>query len=175
MVQGMKFDFDKPLKKVELVEMLKDEADEISVRDIMEIYTEMNREGKYVQKSYHDEYIKFYIKSYLKYLKDLKTDENPYSSYVDMEKLRYTVEHLESLFERHEKYSKPRLKKVLYVTTLYPTFVLEEPIHIIGSQFPGGLKVKKKGETYLCPVKEKQEESPNALCKFCIAEQDEDF
>ena len=97
----MKFDFDKPLKKVELVEMLKDEADEISVRDIMEIYTEMNREGKYVQKSYHNEYIKFYIKSYLKYLKDLKTDETPYRSYVDMEKLRDTVEHLESLFERH--------------------------------------------------------------------------
>ena len=149
------------LKKEELVEILKNDADDISIRDLMEIYTNMLKEGK------------FYIKSFSKYLKGLKTDETPYNSYVDMEKLRGTVEHLQKMFEESEKDSSPGSKKILYLTSIYSTFVLEEPIHIVGSQFPGGLKVKKNGETYLCPVKDKQKESPNALCKFCIAEQEE--
>jgi len=161
------------LKKEELVEILKNDADDISIRDLMEIYTNMLKEGKYVQRSYHGDYIRFYIKSFSKYLKGLKTDETPYNSYVDMEKLGGTVEHLQKMFEESEKDSSPGSKKILYLTSIYSTFVLEEPIHIVGSQFPGGLKVKKNGETYLCPVKDKQKESPNALCKFCIAEQEE--
>ena len=161
------------LKKEELVEILKNDADDISIRDLMEIYTNMLKEGRYVQKSYHEDYIRFYIKSFSKYLKGLKTDETHYNSYVDMEKLIGAMEHLQKMFEESERDSSPGSKKILYLTSIYSTFVLEEPIHVVGSQFPGGLKVKKNGETYLCPVKDKQKESPNALCKFCIAEQEE--
>ena len=47
-----------------------------------------------------------------------------------------------------------------------------EPIHPVGTPFPGGFEVKYEDDIYLCPVKDKQKDNPNAVCGFCIAEQD---
>ncbi|HML04306.1 MAG TPA: DUF2115 family protein, partial [Methanobacterium sp.] len=64
--------------------------------------------------------------------------------------------------------------RIYEVVSLYTTFILEEPIHMVGTLFPGGFRVKFEGKTYYCPVKEKQKDNPGAVCGFCIAEQDED-
>ena len=62
--------------------------------------------------------------------------------------------------------------RILHViTSLYTTFILEEPIHPVGSEFPGSLKVTKENNNYYCPVKDNQNENPNAICHLCLAEQ----
>ncbi|MGZ7108680.1 MAG: DUF2115 family protein, partial [Methanobacterium sp.] len=64
--------------------------------------------------------------------------------------------------------------KIYKIVSLYTTFILDEPIHVVGTPFPGGFKVKYENGRYLCPVKEKQKDNPGAVCGFCIAEQDVD-
>ena len=61
------------------------------------------------------------------------------------------------------------------ITALYTTFILEEPIHPVGSEFPGNLKVEKRNGKYLCPVKDNQKDNENAVCHLCLAEQTPDI
>jgi uncharacterized protein (UPF0305 family) len=49
-----------------------------------------------------------------------------------------------------------------------------ENLSTLSAPFPGGFQVKKDGNKYLCPVKERQKDNPGAVCGFCIAEQDPD-
>ncbi|MGB9838807.1 DUF2115 family protein [Methanothermobacter sp.] len=51
------------------------------------------------------------------------------------------------------------------------TFILSEPLHPVGTPFPGGYSVTEEHGTYYCPVKDKQKDNPSALCDICIAEQ----
>lgn len=64
---------------------------------------------------------------------------------------------------------------IYVITALYTTFILEEPIHPVGSEFPGHLKVEERNGTFLCPVKDNQKDNVNAICHLCLAEQTPDI
>jgi uncharacterized protein (UPF0305 family) len=66
----------------------------------------------------------------------------------------------------------PYFPIIYQIISIYTSYVLDEPIHVVGTEFPGGFKVRYADGKYLCPVKEKQKNNPNAVCGFCIAEQD---
>ena len=66
---------------------------------------------------------------------------------------------------------KTKFPLVYAIISLYTTFILEEPIHPVGTPFPGSLYVEEIDGKYYCPVKEANADSPNAVCKMCIAEQ----
>nr|WP_305512372.1 DUF2115 family protein [Methanobrevibacter sp. V14] len=66
---------------------------------------------------------------------------------------------------------KDKFPLIYVITALYTTFILEEPIHPVGSEFPGSLFVEKKGGKFLCPVKDNQKDNTNAICHLCLAEQ----
>ena len=63
--------------------------------------------------------------------------------------------------------------RIARIIATYTTFVREEPIHPIGTKFPGGFVLHLKDGNYLCPVKKRQLNNPNALCRFCVSVQDE--
>ena len=73
------------------------------------------------------------------------------------------------------EYGNNRSFKPYLIMSLYTTFILEEPVHPVGTLFPGGLKVRKDKDIYYCPVKENNEENPLAVCGFCIAMQEPDM
>ena len=62
-------------------------------------------------------------------------------------------------------------RSIYAIISLYTTFVLEEPIHPVGTKFPGELEVEYDDGVYYCPVKENNVDNPKAICQFCIAEQ----
>ena len=64
---------------------------------------------------------------------------------------------------------------IYVITALYTTFILEEPIHPVGSEFPGNLSVEEIDGEYFCPVKDNQKDNPNAICHLCLAEQTPDI
>lgn len=66
----------------------------------------------------------------------------------------------------------PAFFKIYKIISIYTTFILGEPVHPVGTPFPGGLTVQYDGENYLCPVKERQKNNRGAVCGFCVAEQD---
>ena len=82
-----------------------------------------------------------------------------------------SVATLKSYQNEESKTSKTKFPLVYGIVSLYTTYILEEPIHPVGTPFPGSLKVIEKDGVFYCPVKEANLEAPNAVCKMCIAEQ----
>jgi uncharacterized protein (UPF0305 family) len=134
------------LSKKDLLIILKDEASNIHISDIMNASVFLFNEGKFVQNGYREKYLESYIKGFILRVNEIKENKNHYEGFVDIKELK--------------------------IISIYTTFVMGEPIHPVGTPFPGGFEVKYKNDTYICPVKDKQKDNPNAVCGFCIAEQD---
>jgi uncharacterized protein (UPF0305 family) len=109
-------------------------------------------------------------------VKEIRDDKTEYKGLVNKEEFQNalkTLKNQEEMIEK-ERAMESNFFRIYEVVSIYTTFILEEPIHIVGTLFPGGFRVKLDGDTYYCPVKEKQKDNPGAVCGFCIAEQDED-
>lgn len=65
----------------------------------------------------------------------------------------------------------PMGRILYYLLSCFLIFVMKESAHPIGTPFPGGMKVELKGGVVCCPVREKEDDVPYALCRFCPAEQ----
>ena len=167
----------KKLNKKELLLILKKEASDICITDIMQASIFLSDDAKYVQGSYRKEYLKSYNEAFIKRLKVLKDDKEEYEGYLDCDKLQEAVELLteqEAQINAGEGFD-PKFFEIYKIMSIYTTFILEEAVHPPGTPFPGGFKVKYENGIYLCPVKENQKDNPGAVCGFCIAEQDHDF
>jgi uncharacterized protein (UPF0305 family) len=160
--------------KKDIMNILQDLAKAISVHDLMIATAILREDGKYIQKNYRKEYLEIYIKYFIMRVKDVKEDKNEYREIIDRKEFIEAIELLESQFTNKNLYKNENDKfpAIYTIISLYTTFILDEPIHPVGTPFPGGLKVRYENEIYLCPVKDKQSENPNAVCKFCIAKQD---
>jgi uncharacterized protein (UPF0305 family) len=169
------FDFYREIKKQELLDILRKEAYEVNITDIMNFYLNLAAEGKYVQEHYMKEYMEAYVKGFILRIKEIKENENHYERFVDKNELKKAFK----LLSQQEKNIREitgdhrSFFKIYTLISLYTTFILDEPIHIVGTLFPGGFRVKYENKKYYCPVKEAQKDNPNAVCGFCIAEQDE--
>lgn len=168
-------DFSGKISKDDLLLLLKKEASNIHINDIMNACAFLLKDGKYIQSSYRKEYFESYVKGFILRVKEIKENQEIYGEYVDTKELK---ESLELLKEQEQLLIKMKSVDghffgIYQIISIYTTFVLDEPIHPVGTPFPGGFKVKYEDGTYLCPVKEKQKDNRNAVCGFCIAEQDE--
>lgn len=169
-------DLSDEISKDKLLMILKKESDDIHITDIMISYVQLVEDGKYVQSGYQKEYLKAYIKGFLMRVKEIRNDNAEYKDNIDIKEFKEafkTLEEQEKMVEK-EKTLESNFFKIYKIVSIYTTFILEEPIHIVGTLFPGSFRVKLENEIYYCPVKEKQKDNPGAVCGFCIAEQDED-
>ena len=154
-----------------VLNILKEYSGTISVFDLMAVSAEMIEESKYVQKSYMDKSNGVYAKYFLGRIKDVHSDNNTYDHDIDMEEFIDAIATLKSYHINESITSKTKFPLIYGLISIYTTFVLEEPIHPVGTPFPGSLYVEEKDGKFYCPVKDANLESPNAVCKMCIAEQ----
>lgn len=156
------------ITKSMLLNLLKNYAKDISVYDLMKIYTEVLDDMKYVQKNYHPEAIKTYIDGFINRINEIKKDNNNYKELIDNNYLKRAYILFKSMYNKKDI----KIKDLIYIlTSLYATYILEEPIHPTGTVFPGSLKIIKKDEKYYCPVKKANLNTPHAVCRICIAKQ----
>ncbi len=162
------------LSRNELLIILKDEASNIHISDIMNASVFLFTEGKFVQKGYREKYLESYIKGFILRVNEIRENKNHYEGFVDIKELKDSLKLLneqEKLILK-QRSVESRFFKIYKIISIYTTFVMIEPIHAVGTPFPGGFKVKYEDNAYICPVKDKQKDNPNAVCGFCIAEQD---
>ena len=140
------------IKKSELMGILKKYAHTISVYDLMGLSERMRKEGEYLDEEYREHFLEIYIN------KDSFDETFPI---------------LERMFEKDALpgFEGDKFPLVYAVISLYVTYITEEPIHHVGSEFPGNLKVEEINGEYFCPVKEKHMDNVNATCHYCIAKQ----
>ncbi len=143
----------------------------VSVFDLMAVNAEMIEESKYVQKGYKDKGHQIYAKYFLGRLKYISGDKNHYEKNIDKEEFIDAIATLKSYHVNGTISAKTKFPLIYGIISIYTTFVLEEPIHPVGTPFPGSLEVIEKDGIFYCPVKDANIDSPNAVCKMCIAEQ----
>ena len=154
-----------------VLEILKKYSSTITVFDMMGFSSHVIEENKYVQESYRKDSEKSYIESFLLRVNAISRDTHNYSKDIDKKSFIEAIEILKSNYENETRPSEIKTLLIFYIASFYATFVLEEPIHLIGTPFPGSLKVEEENGEFYCPVKDANLESPNAVCKMCLAKQ----
>lgn len=150
-------------------EILKKYSSTISVFDMMAFSSQVIEENKYVQENYRKDSQKSYIESFLYRVKDIPQDTKDYAKNIDKKSLSNALETLK-LNHSNETTERKNLL-IFYIASFYATFLLEEPIHPVGTPFPGSLKVEEKDGEFLCPVRDANIDTPNAVCNICLAKQ----
>jgi uncharacterized protein (UPF0305 family) len=161
--------------KNQLLHVLREDARKFNLQDIERCSLQIQQEAECIHTSYKIEYIKAEI-GFLIRIREVKDDDLNYNGQVDVEELNTAI----GILEEQEKMAEdleeidPAILKIYSIISLYTTFIKDEPVHQVGTLFPGGFTVKKEGDKYTCPVKDNNDDNPLALCPFCIAEQDKE-
>lgn len=174
MIQSIKdIDLNCSMSKNHLRDVIKAEAGNVHIKDIMLASSFLREDAKYMPISYREDYIERFSKAFFTKIKQIKEDGNNYSGEVDMESLKEFLELLDKQYESAESVNQKCFVVIGRIISIYTTFVCGKPIHPVGTKFPGGFILHVKDGKYLCPVKKFQMKNPSALCKFCVSIQDE--
>ena len=76
------------LSKKDLLIILKDEASNIHISDIMNASVFLFNEGKFVQNGYREKYLESYIKGFILRVNEIRENKNHYEGFVDIEELK---------------------------------------------------------------------------------------
>lgn len=153
-----------------VLEILKKYSSTISVFDMMDFTSQIMKENQHVHKSYREDSEKSYIESFLLRVNDIAKDDNEYPKNIDKNSFAESVEILKSHATDETNATPRKVLLIFYMASIYATYILEESIHSPGTLLPGSLKVKKENGIYYCPIKNADNEVPNAVCNMCLAE-----
>ncbi len=142
--------------KTDLLENLKELARTISIYDQMKVAGELRENLDDIQGPLREEFYKVYAKYFVVRITEVRDNDDDFEG---------------ETFDFDEFVKSEEFKRIYTAISLYTTFVLDEPIHPVGTKFPGHLEVEYHDGVYYCPVKKNNEDNPRAVCQFCIAEQ----
>ncbi|MDI3549476.1 MAG: hypothetical protein PWQ15_578 [Methanobacterium sp.] len=165
-------DFNQEISKDELLKILKKEARSIHITEIMKASNFLREDASYMPPKERDDYIARFTKAFFTRIKDIKDDQSNYKGMVNPEKLSEFLKVQEELSQKSINNDEKCFHRIACVVSTYTAFVKEESIHPVGTRFPGGFTLKLVNGVYLCPVKDKQIDTPSALCRFCVSVQD---
>lgn len=165
-------DLAQKLSKNELRDVIKAEAGNIHIKDIMLAAAFLRDDAQYMPKSYRDDYIERFSKAFFSKIREIKEDKEDRTGNIDRKSLTEFLELLAMQSKNAQTNQEKCFVKIARIISTYTTFVCEEPIHPVGTKFPGGFVLHIENGNYLCPVKQRQMKNPSALCKFCVSIQD---
>lgn len=166
-------DFSHSLSKMDLLDVLKKEASNIHIKEIMDAAGYLKEDARFMPYPEQKEYIERFTKAFFIRIKDIKEDKNHYKGLINIKKLKEFLDVLELQKNEARSHHELCFHKIARIVATYTAFVREESIHPVGTRFPGGFVLRYDNGVYYCPVKEKQMNTPSALCRFCVSVQDE--
>jgi uncharacterized protein (UPF0305 family) len=165
-------DFSRKITRADLLVIIKKEANSLPMQDIMNATSFLREDAKYMPAGYREEYIQRFSKAFFLRIKDVKEDHEEYPGEVNTMRLQGFLEVIERQQDEAKSKNELCFLKIAKIIAVYTTFIREEPVHPVGTKFPGGFELHYTDGKYLCPVKDKQLNNPSALCRFCVSEQD---
>ncbi len=170
------------VSKSELIHVLKKEASRIHMYDLMRTSAHLHEEGMYMQADYRKNFINIFIKEFINRFKEVNEDKKEHNGYIEgktLQKFLKTIKMERKIQKKDLKINSGKyflkFAKMAEIIAVYTTFILESPVHPVGTLFPGKLTLKSENNEYLCPVKEKNLNNPYALCRFCVSKQLKDI
>jgi len=140
----LKITYEEKISGNSVLEILKNYCSTISVFDMMAVSAVIIEENKYVQASYREDSQKSYVETFILRVKEILADNNDYGKSIDKEEFADAIKTLMSNHENQTEKSKTKFPLIGCMASIYTTFLLEEPIHKVGTLFPGSLKVEEK-------------------------------
>ena len=140
----LKITYEEKISGNSVLEILKNYCSTISVFDMMAVSAEIIEENKYVQASYREDSQKSYVETFILRVKEILADNNDYRKSIDKEEFADAIKTLMSNHENQTEKSKTKFPLIGCMASIYTTFLLEDPIHKVGTLFPGSLKVEEK-------------------------------
>ncbi|MCK9150871.1 DUF2115 domain-containing protein [Methanobacterium alcaliphilum] len=168
-----KIDFSHEISKNNLLKILKKEASNIHIKEIMDASIYLKEDAKFMPSKERDEFIERFTRAFFIRIKDLKEDKETYHGQVNLVKLKEFFKILDKQRKNSKCHEELCFQKIAKIVATYTAFVKKESIHPVGTKFPGGFILRYENGVYYCPVKEKQLNTPGALCRFCVSVQDE--
>ncbi|MDO5848307.1 MAG: DUF2115 family protein [Methanobrevibacter sp.] len=161
------------ISKKQLLHILKKYGKNISVYDLMLAAASMRKGVEFVQEEYQDQFVEPYVKVFILSVKELLDVDFEIEGSIDKGLFEKGLINLEYGYNKgiEDDGLDPNFRLIIAITSLYVTFIKEEPMHPVGSLFPGNLEVYEENGIFYCPVKDAQKDNINALCMFCLAEQ----
>lgn len=150
-----------------LLSILKKELKAYSVFDLMKIQAHMEKDFRDLPPEYKKRLQQKLSEHLFVNFKSILDNDNYQNSQLDMEQYREFLEWFKSRLDDEM----PGMTVLYYLSALYNIFITKTPPHPEGTPFPGGFFVEKVEDKYYCPVKDKQKDNEEAICKYCIAKQ----
>lgn len=169
----MKIELEEELSRNKLRDILKSQAKNLHMKDIMLASSFLREDAKYMPASYREDYIERFSRAFFTRIREIKEDSENYTGTVNVERLREFFDVLDEQDNTAVGSNEKCFVKIARIIATYSTFVQREPIHPLGTRFPGGFVLHIENNEFLCPVKKRQMKNPSALCKFCVSVQDE--
>jgi uncharacterized protein (UPF0305 family) len=157
--------------KQTLLSILKKELTHYSVFDLMTIQTHLEQECRYLPPRYKKMFKEKMVEQLFVNYKKIISNSNFQNQELDQNQYRDFLKNFKNKLDTTNNGNGSRMIVLYYLCALYNIFITQTPPHPVGTPFPGGFFVEKIGEEYYCPVKDKQEDNDEALCRFCIAKQ----
>ncbi|MDR2873512.1 MAG: DUF2115 family protein [Methanobrevibacter sp.] len=170
-----KLEANEKISKNDVLEVLKKWAKKISVFDIMTSTYKFREACKYVRNEYKGHFDDIYVKNFYMRVGEIAHSQNNYEGYVPKEKFIKAIDFFTTQDKNRDKeelkYTHNNQRTIYYIICVYTTFIVEEPIHHVGSTFPGHTKVKEINGKFYCPVKANNTPNSKAVCRFCLSVQ----
>lgn len=160
--------------KSSLIKVLKELSKTISIYDQMKVINELKEDLAYIEGPLKENTFETYARHFVLRINDVKNDKNTYNNEkFDFDEYVKSIVTLENQYleNKKTKETSQEFKKIYIIIPLYTTFILDEPIHPVGTKFPGNLELTYEDGIYYCPAKENNKDNPHAVCPFCVAEQ----
>lgn len=152
-----------------LLFLLKKELSSYSIFDFMKVQAFLEKDCRDLPPVYKEKFKKKMLEHLFDNFKSILSNKDSQNEPLDMKKYRGFLEQFETKLTCTNEV--PQMTVLYYFCAMYNIFITNTPPHPEGTPFPGGFVVEKRGEEYYCPVKEKQEDNVEAICKFCVAKQ----
>ncbi len=162
-----------------IIEILGEEMNKFSRQDIRTLISQVEGKLEGTNRSYVKRLMQKLEEMYQGTFNDLtllaqSRDSNDYQTAPGSKSGDYWIMALKSCRNTAAK-SNPRILYLKYLLVGFRMFVLKEPAHPVGTPFPGGHEVETDEGIFYCPVRDKADDVPYAVCPFCPAKQSTEF
>jgi len=154
-----------------LLEVLKQKMERYSIFDLVRVQGFIASEIKYLPSPYREEFRSKWNEQLFCTFKDVRGRRLSCNEPLDLGDYYDFLQRFECVVKNSGGKTEVDSRVLYNLCAAYNLFITRTPPHPVGTPFPGGFRVEKRGDAYFCPVKDKQKDVFEAICKFCVAEQ----
>lgn len=152
---------------------LKKEFASYSVFDLMKIQGYLENECRYLPPKYRNKYKKkiseHLFSNFLAIISNMESENQE----LNMKQYKEFLTNFQNRLDKMTDEDLPQMMVLYHLLAIYNIFITCTPPHPEGTPFPGGFFIEKIGDEYYCPVKDKQGDNDEAICRYCVAIQSE--